>query len=106
MNFSTYLNWIIKHISDYEVIYFKSSLVKESLDQAPDQFIITHICPYTGRRVHVLSIKIIGNDIIDSITELKLAKKSNVYIDALKDFAFNKEQELLDKGENNIEDEA
>ena len=106
MNFSTYLNWIIKHISDYEVIYFKSSLVKESLDQAPDQFIIIHICPYTGRRVHVLSIKIIGNDIIDSITELKLAKKSNVYIDALKDFAFNKEQELLDKGENNIEDEA
>lgn len=99
MNFSTYLNWIIKHISDYKVIYFKSSLVKESLDQAPDQFIITHICPYTGRRVHVLSIKIIGNDIIDSITKLKLAKKSDVYIDALKDFAFN-------KGENNIEDEA
>ena len=106
MNFSTYLNWIIKHISDYEVSYFKTSLVKENLDQAQDRFIITHICPYTGRRVHVLSIKIIGNDIIDSITGLKLAKKSNVYIDALKDFAFNKEQELLDKGEGNIEDEA
>lgn len=106
MNFSTYLNWIIKHISDYKVSYFKTSLVKESLDQALDQFIITHICPYTGRRVHVLSIRIIGNDIIDSITGLKLANKSNVYIDALKDFAFNKEQELLDKGEGNIEDEA
>lgn len=106
MNFSTYLNWIIKHISDYEVSYFKTSLVKESLDQAPDQFIITLICPYTGRRVRVLSIKIIGNDIIDSITGLKLANKSNVYIDALKDFAFNKEQEALDKGEENIEDEA
>lgn len=47
-----------------------------------------------------------NNDIIDSITELKLANKSEIYIDALRDFAFNKEQELLDKGEENIEDEA
>lgn len=37
---------------------------------------------------------------------MELAKKSNVYIDALKDFVFNKEQELLDKEEENIEDEA
>lgn len=106
MNFSTYLNWIIKHVSDYEISYFKTSLTKENLDQSPDQFIITHICPYTGRRVHILSIKIIGDDVIDNITGLKLANKSKVYINALKDFAVNKEQQALDKGEENIEDEA
>lgn len=91
MNFAEYLNWIIKHISDYEVCCFKTSLVKEKLDLAPDQFIITHICPYTGRRSYILNIKIIGSDIIDNITGLKLANTSEVYIDALKDFALNKE---------------
>lgn len=89
MTFEGYINFIIKHASDFIITYFRTATTPEQLKIAPDRFLINYKDPDTGRVSNVLNIKIVDNYIIDVITGLKIADKTKIYYNALLDFGMN-----------------
>jgi hypothetical protein len=85
MTFSAYINWIIDNAANFRVYLYKIPSENETLEEASDRFVIYYVDPDTGRTVHVLSFSVIGEDIIDNITGLKIADKSKIHdLDTLK----------------------
>lgn len=62
--------------------------------------------PDTGRKSEIIHFLQIGPALVDTRIHKKIALRREVLIEQFEYLALNKEQGLLDKGEENIEDEA
>lgn len=98
MNFAEYINWIITHSENY--IFCSSTVVSTQTKY----YSIHHKSPFTGRHYTVLHFYLKEDNIIDFTSDLIIANTNEILMDKLDQL--NKEQEALDKGEENIEDEA
>lgn len=99
MNFAEYINWIITHPEDF-------TFVISIVESGTKVYLINHTDPYTGKINQVIHCLLVGPILVDMNTNLSIVSAKDVFLDKFEELALNKEQELLDKGEGNIEDEA
>ncbi len=99
MDFSEYINWIITHPKNFDFVI-------NIIESKTKIYTINYIDPDTGRTKNVIRCLLVGSILVDMATGLSITSTKNVFLEKFEVLALNKEQELLDKGEENIEDEA
>lgn len=99
MTFSEYINWIINHPENFSFTICK-------VKSGTKVYIIHYTDPYTGRIREIINCLLVGPVLVDISTNISVASSKDILLEKLEALALNKEQEALDKGEENIEDEA